>query len=224
MILQAWADSGCNSEVGNIWYHSWCRGDTVRWYTVYTIHIQWYTLGAVVTRPLSRFASTAVPPPLWENCLNLSDILLLYVSEIVRFDAVIHRTLVDMSLPRDCIEARQCVMALREKIVSVLKFGISAQYSHFSQLAADDGLVNLPIMILYRIPQKTFAPKGPSTPHGHHQCHHCHVKIDAIKTSHCATPLTAAALRLTETIAEDMKRFLCIGLIISTILLCPSSK
>ena len=139
-----------------------------------------------MTRPLSRFATTAVPPPLWENCLNLSDILLLHVSEIVRFDAVIHRTLVDMSLPRDCIEARQCVMALREKIVSVLKFEISAQYSHFSQLAADDGLVNLPIMILYRIPKKTFAPKGPSNPHRHHQCHHCHVKIDAITTlQHC---------------------------------------
>ena len=112
-----------------------------------------------MTRPLSRFASTAVPPPLWENCLNLSDILLLYVSEIVRFDAVIHRTLVDISLPRDCIEARQCVMVLREKIVSVLKFGISAQYSHFFQLAADDGLVNLPIMILYRIPKKTLHQK-----------------------------------------------------------------
>ena len=53
LIFQARADSGCNSEVGNIWYHSWCRGDTVRWYTVYNLYTVIYTRCSGDTTPLT---------------------------------------------------------------------------------------------------------------------------------------------------------------------------
>lgn len=210
MILQAWEDSGCNSEVGNIWYHSWCRGDTVRWYSVYNLYTVIYTRCSGDTTPLTvciHCCAAAAVGKLFEFIRH-------FVA--VRFrncpfwrsytpDTGWHQSSQGLHWSQAV-----CVMAHREKIVSVLEFGISAQYSHFFQLAADDGLVNLPIMILYRIPIKTFASRDPSSSHHHHQYHHRHFKVEAITTLHSAT---IACNRKTR-IAADVKRqssFLCIG-------------
>ena len=158
MIFQAWADSGCNSEVGNIWYHSWCRGDTVRWYTVYNPYTVIYTRCSGDTTPLTvciHCCAAAAVGKLFEFIRH-------FVAARFR-NCPFWRSYTPDTGWHESSQGLHWSQAVCDgasrKIVSVLKFGISAQYSHFFQLAADDGLVNLPIMILYRIPKKNLCTK-----------------------------------------------------------------